>query len=160
MRRQISNAQTTTTRGIIYFSGLAVIAIIALYFIDNSTNDFSFRNFAVKAFAMTLFITNFYYFLHARYYSVSFDSDSVYFSRFHTIGQISLDKIISVRPGIFPFSVFYKNAYTVTIEYTDKNDLNKKIKFLSKGTSEYGTIDDIQYLDTLRQLIKEKKYGR
>lgn len=156
MRRQISHDQTKTGQGLLFFVGLTVVSIISVYFLDKSDSDFSISRFALTALTIICFIGLLYYYSTARFYTVTFDNDFIYFSRFNKMGQVRIDKIINVRPSIFPLKLFYKNVYSVTIEYLD-NDIKKKIKFLSKGDSEYGTIDDIPFLDTLRQLIKEKK---
>ena len=156
--RQISNDQTNTKRGFLNFIGLTAILIIGFYFLERLDSDFSFLRYIQTILSVVILTGLLYYFSTARFYTVHFDNKHLFLLRFGKKEQISLDKIILVQPSIFPFKTFYKNVYCVTIEYKDNRDTNRKIKFLSKGYSENGTIDDIPLLDTLKQLIKEKKY--
>lgn len=96
----------------------------------------------------------------ATFSSVSFDSDFIYVSRFRSASKIGIEKILDVKPCVFPIRIIHTNTYIVTITYTDL-DRTKKFRFLSKGSfRNVGSIRGISDLDVLKQLVSEKKYGR
>jgi hypothetical protein len=157
MRKQISNDLTKTWQGSVFFVGLAIVFVVAFYFFDKFSKDFTLLSFLLTALGIICSIALWYYVSVARFYTVEFDDISIYFSRFQTKGQIDLARIVKVKPSIFPQQMFYRNVYTVVVEYLDKENAIKKIRFLSKARSNVGTIDDIPFLDTLKQLVKENK---
>jgi hypothetical protein len=154
MKQQISYRQTEIVQMLFFFTGLTVASIIAFLFF----NDFT--GFGQTVLTAMVFLTGlFFYYYSTRFYKVLFDHDFIYFSRFRHAQKIGIEKVLSVKPGVLPLRFFYSNIYVVTIEYL--NDASKKkIRFLSKGAAgPAGTINNIPFLDGLRQLINDKKYG-
>jgi hypothetical protein len=93
-------------------------------------------------------------------YSVSFDNDFIYLSCLRQIKKLGVEKITDITPYVIPFRLFYRNVYLIKLTYFD-NDTCNKIYFLSKGTTgRVGTVNNIPMLDTLRQLMRDKKYSR
>jgi hypothetical protein len=97
-----------------------------------------------------------YYF--AGFYNVSFDNDFIYITRLRSTAKVALENVENVKPDIFPIRFFLRNVYVVKVSYL-VNGRKRKIRFFSNGARGLvGTVDNIPFLDSLRQKIKAKKY--
>jgi len=155
MRRQLSTEYYYLQPLQFAVAGLAVGAGIVCFFIS----DVSWLGkFASVLILLLAGLTAFYF--GARLYKVSFDSDFLYFSRFGQEKKVPLEKVSNIKVSVLPWPIFYLTSYPVTISYTE-NDSIKKVRFLSRGIFRIvASIRQIPLLDTLKQYIREKKYGR
>lgn len=158
MTHHLSNKQTQLAQLMLILIGLGLPSFIFTFFIlgSDNLNVFGRLILAVLSFGLGLSILYF----SAHLYKVAFDRDYIYLSRLGKNEKISIEKIEEIKPSFIPFKLFYSNAYIMTVIYFD-NQKKYKVQFLSKGaTGIVGTVDHIPLLDTVRQFIKDRKYGR
>ena len=158
MTHHLSNKQTQLAQLMLILIGLWLPSFIFTFFIlgSDNLNVFGRLILAVLSFGLGLSILYF----SAHLYKVAFDRDYIYLSRLGKNEKISIEKIEEIKPSFIPFRLFYSNAYIMTVIYFD-NQKKYKVQFLSKGaTGIVGTVDHIPLLDTVRQFIKDRKYGR
>jgi len=155
MKRQLSNEFSHLLPLIFFVLGLSIAIIVFFLFVPDMSTLETF--IVVLASLVIGFLFSYY---SIRFYSVSFDSDFLYFSRFKREQKVSLDKVADIRVSVLPLRIIYLNTYVVTITYIGLGK-NEKIRFLSRGIFRMvGSIREIPNLDTLRKFIQEKKYGR
>ena len=155
MKRQISNEQTGIAQVVFVILGMALPCFILTFFFNNVSN---LGQIIIVTLCFLFGLICLYF--STKLYTVVFDNDFIYFSRFQKVKKIDINKAIDIYPSIFPFRLFYRNVYLMTLVYSD-NDSKRKIYFLSKGTNgRVGTVNDVPFLDTFRQLIRDKKYSR
>jgi hypothetical protein len=158
MKRRISNGLTRLGIVLVSIVGLALISVFAIFAFNRQTEEYSVLGSTVQAVGVLCFIGILYYLFSGRYYTVEFDKDFIYYSRFKKKGQIRLDRIVYIRPSIFPWGRAFDNkTYSVTIEYLDSDEMTRKIKFMSRPAGINGTIDDIPFLDMLKEMAREKQ---
>jgi hypothetical protein len=158
MKRRLSNGLTRPGILLVSIIGFALISVFAIFAFNMQDEDYSALGSTAQAAGVLLFIGILYYLFSGRYYTVEFDKDFIYYSRFNKRGQIRLDRIVYIRPSIFPWGRAFDNkTYSVTIEYLDSGEMTRKIKFMSRPAGINGTIDDIPFLDTLKEMVREKR---
>ena len=155
MKRQISNEQTRIAQ-IIFSIFCFTLSCFAMTFLVS--DFFAFRRLLILCLSILCSLISLYY--SGKLYSVSFDNDFIYLSCLRQIKKLGVEKITDITPYVIPFRLFYRNVYLIKLTYFD-NDTCNKIYFLSKGTTgRVGTVNNIPMLDTLRQLMRDKKYSR
>ena len=133
--------------------------IVIVCFIDLSNKELNITSVVKSSLIILTFWGLWYFISNALYFNVSFDDEFVYFSRFGRSEKISMDQITGILPSVIPHLLFQRNVYQVTVKYLDQNQEEKKIKFFSNETSINGTVDNIKFLDKLRELVRERKFS-
>jgi hypothetical protein len=97
-----------------------------------------------------------FYILVGRFSNIEIDSAYLYHSNFRGKSKVALEKLISIKDEYFPYSMFSKTAYGITIKYLNENGKTKKIKFLSPETTWGRHPFEIPELKLLKKIINKQ----
>jgi hypothetical protein len=152
MEQRISNKHAGILQSIILCLGAIFLMIFGFTLLQGPLEGE--QGFAAAVVSL-ISLSSCYYF--AGFYNVSFDDDFIYITRLRTTAKVALENIENVKPDIFPIRFFLRNVYIVNVSYL-VNGRKRKLRFFSTGArGTVGTVDNIPFLDSLRQKIKEKK---
>ena len=150
--KQISNTNMTTYK-------IFVIAIFVSLFLSFCFFRFLFGLFNPEPILFNpliflLIFPVFYYLFFGRFSKVYITRSHLNYSQIFKKGEISLDKILSIKQELVPYTLFMKTASGVVVIFIDDSGNKKKIRFLSKEIPFKKTYNDLEDIIELKKLIK------